>query len=214
MLRNTQPTTSTRAQEPPTLSALSSALFAIRFPLMLALLPFLLFLPLTLVRETFYIHDVQYYFYPYHTISANILRAGELPLWNPYAFSGIPLIGDGQTAIFYPPNWFFFILPGAAALNYAILLQFSIAGVGMYLCARGFGLRRVPASVAALAFMFGGLMTARVVHLSIMSGVALVPLLLLCVDRAISRQPALSPQPSALSPQPSALSPQPSALSP
>ena len=153
--------------------------------LTLALLPFILFWPLTLVRETFYVHDVQNYFYPYHAVSANILRSGELPLWNPYAFSGIPLLGDGQTAMFYPPNWLFFLLPAAAALNYAILLQFSIAGVGMFLCALGFGLRRTPALFAAIAFMFCGMITARVVHLSIMSGVALIPWLVWCVDQVL-----------------------------
>ncbi|KAB8140573.1 YfhO family protein [Chloroflexia bacterium SDU3-3] len=154
-------------------------------PLAVALLPFVLFFSLSIGRSTFYVHDVQLYFYPYHAVSANIARGGDLPLWNPYAFSGIPLVGDGQTAMFYPPNWVFFVLPGALALSYAILLQFSIAGVGMYFCALGLGARRFAAVFAALAFMFCGMMTARVVHLSIMSGVALVPWLVLCVDRAL-----------------------------
>lgn len=162
------------------------ALSSLRSPLLMALLPFVLFLPVTLGQQAFFEHDIQLYFYPYHAVSATMLRAGELPLWNPYAFGGIPLLGDGQTAIFYPPNWLFFILPGALALNYAILLQFSIAGVGMYACARGFGLRGVAALIPALAFMFSGMLTARVVHLSIMSGVALIPLLALCADRAMS----------------------------
>ena len=155
-------------------------------PLVLALLPFLLFLPLTLGQRTFFVHDLQYYFYPYHIVSANIVRGGSLPLWNPYAFSGIPLIGDGQTAMFYPPNWLFFLFPGALALSYAVLLQFSIAGVGMYLCARHFGLSALPALIAALSYMFSGFLTARIVHLSIMSGAALVPLLVWLADRALT----------------------------
>src|SRR5215211_7659903 len=70
----------------------------------LLILPLLIFPGPALLRSVFYLHDVQYYFYPYHALSAAFVTHGELPLWNRYAFSGIPLLGDGQTAMFYPPN--------------------------------------------------------------------------------------------------------------
>ena len=149
----------------------------------LALLPFLIFWSATTVQQVFYYHDIQYYFYPYRKLVVDQVRAGNLPLWNPYAFSGIPLLGDGQTAIFYPPNWLFFFLPAVVALNYVILTQFSIAGVGMFCWSRGLGLGRMPAVIAALAYMFNGFITTRVVHLSIMSGAALIPLVFWRVDR-------------------------------
>ena len=149
----------------------------------IVLLPFVIFPAEALGRRVFYLHDVQYYFYPYHKLTADYLRQGILPLWNPYAFSGIPLLGDGQTAIFYPPNWFFFFLPATLALNYAILSQFSIAGAGMLLFARNLQLSRGAAVAGALAYMFNGFITTRVVHLSIMSGAALVPIVFWSVDR-------------------------------
>jgi hypothetical protein len=155
-------------------------------PLVLGLLPFVLFASITTGSQVFSAQDVQAYFFPYHVVPARLLRDGSLPLWNPYAFSGIPLLGDGQTAMFYPPNWLFLVLPGAFALNYAVLLQFSLAGVSTYLFARALGLWRLPAFVAGLAFMFCGFLTARVVHLSIMSGAAMIPLVLFCLDRLLA----------------------------
>jgi len=155
-------------------------------PLVLGLLPFVLFVPITLVRRVFSAHDVQGYFFPYHVLPARMLAEGHLPLWNPYVFSGIPLLGDGQTAMFYPPNWLFFLLPGSAALNYVVLLQFSIAGIATYLFARALGLWRLPAFIAGVSYMFCGFLTARVVHLSIMSGAALIPLILFCLDRLLT----------------------------
>jgi hypothetical protein len=163
-------------------------IWRLRAPLAVAallLLPAVVFLRLALLRSVFYFHDVQYYFYPYHALAAALVGNGELPLWNQYAFSGIPLIGDGQTAMFYPPNGLFFLLPGDAALNYDVLLQFSIAGIGLFLFARSLGLWRLPAFLGAVAYMFCGFLTARVVHLSILSGAALIPLLFLCVERAL-----------------------------
>lgn len=154
----------------------------------LALLPFLVFIRPALMLSVFYKLDVQHYFYPYHVMPARQIAQGHAPLWNPYTFSGIPLLGDGQTALFYPPNWLFFVLPGGLALTYAVLLQFSIAGVGMLLFLRQVGLWRGPAVLGALSYMFGGFMVARVVHLSIMSGAALIPLLFFCLDRAFHTQ--------------------------
>ena len=153
----------------------------------LLLLPLAVFLKAALLRGVFYIHDTQYYFFPYQALPAALAGRGELPLWNRYAFGGIPLLGDGQTAMFYPPNWLHFILPGGAALNYAILLQFSIAGCGMYLLGRSLSLWRVPALIGAIAYMFCGFLTARMVHLSILGGAALLPLVFLCVDRALGK---------------------------
>jgi hypothetical protein len=157
-------------------------------PLVLGLLPFVLFVPITLVRRVFSAHDLQGYFFPYHVLSARMLAEGYLPLWNPYVFSGIPLLGDGQTAMFYPPNWLFLLLPGPMALNYVVLVQFSLAGLAMYLFARTLDLWRLPAFISAISFMFCGFLTARVVHLSIMSGAALIPLILFCLDRLLASQ--------------------------
>ncbi|NOK59791.1 MAG: hypothetical protein GFH27_549285n315 [Chloroflexi bacterium AL-W] len=151
----------------------------------LFVLPLIVFAPIALMRGVFYILDVQYYFYPYHIMPANLIEQGHLPLWNAYTFSGIPLIGDGQTALFYPPNWLFFFLPGAIALNYVVLLQFAIAGIGTYVFARSLGLWQMAACVAAIAFMFSGFLATRVVHLSILSGAALMPLVFFCVERAL-----------------------------
>lgn len=153
-------------------------------PAALALLPWLAFLPVTLLRGVFFLGDVQSYFFPYHVLPASLLKRGELPLWNPFAFSGLPLLADAQTALFSPPSWLFFFLPGEVALSYATVLQFSIAGVGMCLLLRRLGLRQLPAFLGAAVYMFSGCMTARVVHLSILSGAALMPWALWCIELA------------------------------
>src|SRR5262245_31184257 len=76
------------------------------------------------------------------------IRAGELPHWTPYIFSGFPFLADPQVGAFYPLNWPFFVLgitPGAIQAELA--LHMLIAAVGAYLFAWG-KLRRVePALV-------------------------------------------------------------------
>ena len=149
----------------------------------LAWLPMLVFWAEALGQRVFYYHDVQYYFFPYHKLVVDITQAGHLPFWNPHAFSGIPLLADGQTAIFYPPNWVFWILPPAQALTFVILMQFSIAGVSMFAYARQLRFGLLAATVAALTFMWSGFLVSRVVHLSIMAGAALIPLVFWSFER-------------------------------
>src|SRR4051794_40044705 len=153
--------------------------------LALAVLPFLVFYHQTVLQSFWWVLDVRQYFFAYHAVVAQMVRSGIPPLWNPYAFSGMPLLGDGQTALFYPPNWLFCLMPSEAALSYAILLQFSIAGAATYLYARVVNITRMPALIAALSYMFGGFMVSRIVHMSIMAGAALVPLVFAGFERTI-----------------------------
>src|SRR5688572_24009891 len=104
--------------------------------LAIALLPFVLFLPETLGLRAFYVSDFQNYFYPYRKAAVGLVLAGNLPLWNPYAGGGMPLLGDGQTALFFPPNWLAYVMRPIRALMLATIACYSIAGVGFYAFAR------------------------------------------------------------------------------
>ncbi len=44
-------------------------------------------------------------FYPWRLFAARTMRSGELALWNPHQMCGYPFVGNGQSALFYPPNW-------------------------------------------------------------------------------------------------------------
>ena len=157
---------------------------AVAIAVLLAL-PLLCFFQAARQRGVFFVHDIQFYFYPIHKSAAALVKHGELPLWNPYAYGGMPLLGDIQTALLYPPNWLFFILPAETAFSYAVLLQFCLAGLGMYLFLRGLQLGAASSFQGAVAFMFCGFMTARVVHLSILGATALIPWVFLCSQRAL-----------------------------
>src|SRR6185295_3090825 len=51
------------------------------------------------------------------------LRHGNLALWNPHLFSGAPFLGGFQSALLYPPNLIFWILPLAKAVSWSIALH-------------------------------------------------------------------------------------------
>ena len=117
-------------------------------------------------------------------------QTGEVPLWCPYLFSGSPFVHDIQVAAFYPPHLPLYLLPEqyvGAALSWLVVLHVLLAGWGMYAYACHRELPPVPALIAAIGFMFGG---RWLMHLLggghyIVIGLAWLPLVLLCLEKAV-----------------------------
>lgn len=146
--------------------------------LLLALLPFVLFWPVTLGRMVFAEGDLFFFNYPLlHTI-ARQWKAGEVPLWNPYIFGGTPLLAQMQGGVFYPPNAIFLLLPEWLAFQLSILLHYALAGVFMFLYSRTLRLTRDASVIAALVFMLGGFTIAHLGHVSTLRTVPWLPLIL------------------------------------
>jgi hypothetical protein len=86
-------------------------------------------LPL-LNREVFTFRDHFDYFQPLRYFTAERLRGGHLPLWNPYNASGEPWLANPQTGVFYPPQWLFLALPFEAAYVLFLALHLAVLGCG------------------------------------------------------------------------------------
>ncbi len=133
--------------------------------------------------------DLFTYFYPYWAEGARALRAGRLPLWNPYLFMGVPLLANSQAGVLYPLNWpLWLLLPPHAALHWSALLHLWLAGSGTYLYARA-ALRvgRLGAWAAGVAFALGGYLGAQVEHVNQLQALSWFPWALLLYERAVDR---------------------------
>lgn len=114
----------------------------------------------------------------------NELRQGHLALWNPHLFCGAPFFGGFQSALLYPPNWLFMVLPMPFAMNLVMALHVFLAGWFTYLWIRKRGGRRASALLAAGMFMFSGAYFLRITvgNLSNLCTMAWIPLLFLAVE--------------------------------
>lgn len=92
--------------------------------------------------------------YPWKTFSIDSIKEGSLPLWNPYNFSGSPLLANSQSAIFYPLNIFYFFLPQTVAWTVLIILQPLLAGLFTFLFARNIGIGTKGSLLSAIAFAY------------------------------------------------------------
>jgi hypothetical protein len=119
-------------------------------------------------------------------------ETGELPLWCPHEFAGMPFVHDIQVGMFYPPNWVLLLLPTdavGAGMSWLVAGHVFLAGAFMLLYARSQGLRPYGSFVASIGYMFAGKWMLHLLaagHL-ITVGLAWLPLVLWLMERAIVR---------------------------
>ncbi|MBN1316665.1 MAG: YfhO family protein [Anaerolineales bacterium] len=90
------------------------------------------------------------------------LQSGELPLWNPFLFSGVSFVSDPQPALFYPPTWIALFLPSTRALGIILVFHIWWAAVGTFGWLRSMNCSRWASLSGALVFAFSGYTFARV----------------------------------------------------
>ena len=151
--------------------------------LLLFAAPFVLFWKGAIGRVLLAPSDALLYFFPVRVLTARLLRSGVLPLWNPFIFSGVPYLGEIQTAVLYPFNVLFLVLPPLWAMNLQMITTYSIAALGMYAYTRAVGCSVLGASVGALAFAFNGFTMGHFAHTGVIQGAAWLPVLLYCLER-------------------------------
>jgi hypothetical protein len=129
--------------------------------------------------------DVFTYFHPYWVEATRAIRAGRLPLWNPYLFLGAPFLANSQVGVLYPLNWLLWLLlPAYRSIHLTIVLHLCLAALNAYLWGRAsLRLGRVGAWAVGATFALGGYLGAQVEHVNQLQGLAWLPLMLMLYDR-------------------------------
>ncbi len=142
--------------------------------------------------------DAFTYFTPYWAYRAEALRAGRLPLWNPYLFLGVPFLANPQAAVLYPLHWPLIWLRPERALIWSLVLHTWLAGCFAYALARHLGVGQMGALAAAIGYAMGGHMVGHTGQVNQVNVLTWFPLALLLLDRAVGRAPAEAVAPSPL----------------
>ena len=125
--------------------------------------------------------------YPYRFAAISELKAGRLPKWNPYNFSGTPLLANMQAAVFYPLNIIFWLTSFQTAWAILVMLQPLLAGVFLYFYLRNFDLSSRASFLGALSFSFSGFFVAWLEWNTIGHVAAWFPLVLLAKEKLLKK---------------------------
>src|SRR2546430_14629974 len=155
-----------------------------RFAILLAVLLLASFPDVIFGRRSFFTRDFANFGYPlaYHVRQS--YRAGQIPLWNPYNFAGLPFLAQWNTLALYPLSLIYILLPLPWSLNFFNLLHLYLGGLGMFCLARRWLRDGRAASVAGVAYAFSGLMVSSLMWPNNMAALGCLPFVLLTGERA------------------------------
>ena len=128
------------------------------------------------------ISDVFSQLFLWKYLSIDSFRALQWPLWNPYSFSGNPLLATYQSATLYPLN-ILLLLPKYFGWGLFIFSQTLIAALGMYLLLSIWLSSRLASLTGAVIFAFGGLMTTWLELGTAVHTIAWLPISLYFIER-------------------------------
>jgi hypothetical protein len=98
-------------------------------------------------------NDTTFVFLPHHIQVAKAIAAtGHIPAWDASGFGGRPMVGNPQGGLFYPPVWLVWWSSRPALIGWITGAHLLWGGIGVFRLARGQGLGRWPATLAAGVF--------------------------------------------------------------
>ena len=138
--------------------------------------------------------DTYRYFVHYRRFGFERLAAGDVPLWNPHTFAGGPFVGGFQSALFYPLNLVYLLLPLGTALDLEAFFACVLMAFFTYAWARNAEQTPLGGFLAAVTATLGATFWLRIMAgmETVTSTLAWTPLLFLATDRALAR-PGLGP---------------------
>ncbi|HEX3126767.1 MAG TPA: hypothetical protein VH394_05510 [Thermoanaerobaculia bacterium] len=135
--------------------------------------------PVIAGSRTFFIRDVFTTHLPLKAFGAEQLRAGRIPAFNPTWGLGQPFRGNPNALPFYPGNLAYLVLPFWSAFGLHYALHWLIALATMGALARGLGMSRAGALLAAVTYAGSGWMVSALTFYNLLAVAAWWPLVLL-----------------------------------
>jgi len=154
--------------------------------------PFLWCFGSVLVQDrSFGFRDAANYYYPLFEWECGEWRAGRVPLWNPLDDLGTPALADATSSVLYPGK-LVFLLPVSYGLRYHLFVSLHVlfAASATYTLARHWQASRDAATLAALAYAFGGSVLFQHCNVVFLVGASWLPWALYATDRMLAESSA------------------------
>lgn len=129
--------------------------------------------------------DIPSLIYPWRTLAIEYLKHFQWPLWNPFSFSGYPLLANWQSAPFSISNLFFLIFSNPIAWSLGVVSQPLLATTFMYYWLKTKNLNTIPALTGGLLFAYSGFHITWQYYNTHQWVTLWLPLMLLSIDHLI-----------------------------
>ena len=133
--------------------------------------------------------DLQGYHQPLAWFVARSIARGELPLWNPYTYCGIPIYANLTAQLFYPPTMALLVLSNLVGggrhllyfLELQVVLHALLGGCLTFRLLRRLGVSAAAALIGATVYQLGAYFATQAQHMGAIDAAAWMPLAWLAV---------------------------------
>jgi O-antigen/teichoic acid export membrane protein len=126
--------------------------------------------------------------YAWKTFIVQALQDGQIPLWNPYLFAGVPFLAAGQHSALCPFSVLFYVLPITQAYGWFTVLHLFLAALFMHVFVRTLGVGRLGSTISAVTYAFCGFMIVSVDFPMVLAAVSWLPFVLTMTELMIRTQ--------------------------
>jgi hypothetical protein len=125
--------------------------------------------------------------YPFKVLAFDLIKHFQLPLWNPYNGSGMPLLAAINPGYFDPLNVLYLVFSSPLAWTLIIILETVLIGVFIFLYAKSIKLNNQASVLTAVIFTLSGAVITRLVYSEFTLGFALLPFSLYLLEKFKSK---------------------------
>jgi hypothetical protein len=127
--------------------------------------------------------------YAFSVLSGEFIAHGHLPIYDPYLWSGTPLLAGASAHALLPTTLLFAFLPHLAAWVISEALTLGAATIGAFILLRRNGCRTLAAALGGATFGLGGFVSSQIVHMDFVSASAALIWCLVALDGIVRDQP-------------------------
>lgn len=118
--------------------------------------------------------------------TANMMKKGEIPLWNPYLSNGIPWAAD-FCGVFYPLQWLLLVMGEKDFIYFYYIFHVALGATFTYLYLKETGIRKIVAIVVSIIYLcsihIGGY---RKSHIVLIVAMVFLPVILYFVQKYLN----------------------------
>ncbi len=120
--------------------------------------------------------------YPLSVLSGQFIAHGRLPVYDPYLWSGTPLLAGTSAHALLPSTLLFAFLPHLTAWVLAEALTLSAGAIGGFVLLRRNRCRTLAAALGGASFGLGGFVSSQIVHIDFVAASASLVWCLVALD--------------------------------
>lgn len=126
--------------------------------------------------------------YPWFTFARDQLLHGQIPLWNPYNFSGYPLMANLQSAVFFPGNLISVFLPPITGWIAIVISSLTLFALFTFIFLRSLKLSFLASLFGAIAATNLGYIVVWQEQLVIIRATLFLPLILWSANKYLENK--------------------------